>query len=434
MSKVGAPEVSLNLFGGTFLLDGSGHHPGIELINLVICCVDGILPTQEEPIRVRRVAQDFARQLVAGKLPSERSEKVLLNERASIVISNLLKCVELETPNVVKAKGWERTHFFPYTRSLIHWDARPARANKADAFEPPSLERRYLRGAGAYAYSVLRRDNDQTRLDAIRLGFERLYPKEQSSALEYLAETLKSAGHSDPAEVPSHDTKEAESRMFGDSWETLYRDGMRNILSHIDLPVAQRVNAVMNWTSLWLVLIQGARVIDGPNSRKMIIVTDCSGEHKQLRTAAQRSLKDIVIQIEKATRDEGRRLGTLPAKGLSDIRGFYGNTAAACGLLNAWKGRRHFTLQINALEALTMAAMPAGEEQPYETFLTNWLYGRCRIVVGRLAATEEGMLNEFDGTIFEENERRLAEKMQACGLLTVFSDATRMVSPGGRAV
>jgi hypothetical protein len=79
-----------------------------------------------------------------------------------------------------------------------------------------------------------------------------------------------------------------------------------------------------------------------------------------------------------------------------------------------------------------MAAISSGKEQPYENFLTDWLYRRCRIVVGRLAATEEGMLSEFDGTIFEENERRLAEKMQACGLLTVFSDATRMVALGGR--
>jgi hypothetical protein len=41
------------------------------------------------------------------------------------------------------------------------------------------------------------------------------------------------------------------------------------------------------------------------------------------------------------------------------------------------------------------------------------------------------MLIEFDGTIFEENERRLAEDMKSAGMLRVFSDATRMVTPGG---
>jgi hypothetical protein len=429
MSKVGAPEVSVKLFGGTFLSDGSGHYPGIELINLVTCCPDGILPAGDGPIRVRRVAHDFGRQLIANRLLNGRASKVLLDDRAETVVRNLLKCVELETPNVVKAKSWERTHFFPYTRSLIHWDARPSRSGES---APPQLERRYLRGAGAYAYSVLRHDQNEARLEAIRLGFANLYPENHSSALEHLALTLKNAGHSDPEGSTVTDTKEAESELREDEWENLYRDGMFNILSHTNLPTAQRVRAVMNWTSLWLVLMQGVRVIETRNLKRMIVITDCSGEHKQLRSAAQRNLKEIIGQIEKAARTEGEKLGSLPKKGISDIRGFFGNTAAACGLINAWKGRRHFTLQLSALEALTMAAISSGQEQPYENFLTDWLYRRCRIVVGRLAATEEGMLSEFDGTIFEENERRLAEKMQACGLLTVFSDATRMVALGGR--
>ena len=50
----------------------------------------------------------------------------------------------------------------------------------------------------------------------------------------------------------------------------------------------------------------------------------------------------------------------------------------------------------------------------------------------RDAAARTGMLMAFDGTIFEENEKRLAEQMQSAGMLRVFSDATRMVSPGGR--
>jgi hypothetical protein len=79
-----------------------------------------------------------------------------------------------------------------------------------------------------------------------------------------------------------------------------------------------------------------------------------------------------------------------------------------------------------------MAAIPVGEEMEFEKFLGKWLFEKCHIVAGRESASDAGMLTEFDGTIFEENERRLAEQMKSAGLLKMFSDATRMVSPGGR--
>lgn len=425
MSKVNATAVTQELFGGVFDSDGSGHYPGLELINLVVCCVDGVLPGQIEQIRVRRHAHDFARQLITNELPSDRMKTVLFSEHSASVVSRLLKCLELETPNVVKTKRWERTHFFPYTRSLVHWDARKGRGNSGDI----QIERRYLRGAGAYAHFVLRNDTNQVRLNSTREGFARLYPEVQPSALEHLALTLRDSGYSDP--VDRQEMIEGSSKLFHDEWEELFRDGMSNILGHTSLPTVQRVRAVMNWTSLWTALMQASRALEADSSNQVVIIADCSGGYRQLRTAAQRNFKEIVSTIQRVARQKGTELGSLPNSQLEAIRAFFGNTAAAAGLLNAWKGRRHFTLRLEAIETLVMAAIPANSEQTYENFLTDWLFRRCRIVVGREAAALEGMLDDFDGTIFEENERRLAEKMEAAGLLTVFSDATRMVSPGG---
>lgn len=425
MTKVSAPAVTQELFGGVFDSDGSGHYPGLELINLVVCCVDGVLPSETNSIRLRRHAHEFGRQLITNELPSERLKSILLSDHAANVVSKLLKCLELETPNVVKTKRWERTHFFPYTRSLVHWDARAGRSK----VEGMQLERRYLRGAGAYAYSVLRHDKNEKRLTEIRSGFLSLYPENQSSALEQLAITLRDAGYSDP--VDRNDTIESKSKLHNDKWEDLFRDGMANILSHVNLPSVQRVRAVMNWTSLWTCLMQASRALKLDDRSHMVIIADCSGGYRQLRTAAQRNFKDIVTTIQRVSRKKGVELGSLPTKQLESIRAFFGNTAAAAGLLNAWKGRRHFTLRLEAIETLAMAAMPIHREMTYESFLTEWLFQRCGIVIGREAAAQEGMLVDFDGTIFEENERKLAEKMQAAGLLKVFSDATRMVSPGG---
>lgn len=426
MTSVSAPEVTRALFGGVFDVDGSGHYPGLELINLVVCCKEGTLPDTEK-VHVVRAAHDFARQLVSGELSDQRKTAVLLDEHSATAVAHLLRCLELEVPNIVKRKGWERTHFFPYTRSLVHWDARKERQVGAGV----QLERRYLRGAGAYAFSVLRKDPDAGRLQELRRGFDALYSADRQSPLEMLMAALRQKGKSDSEDHPSLDQVEAASRLMNDHWECLYRDGMKNVLSHVSLPVVQRVRAVMNWTSVWLVLMEAARALKSCSGDSLALVVDCAGTHPQLRRASQRCLKDLTGVIEQVSRIEGARQGELSKQQLGKIRAFFGNTAAAGGMLNAWKGRRHFTLKLPAVEALVLAAVRSGEELEYDAFLTDWLYERCRIVAGREGAARSGMLAAFDGTIFEENERHLADHMRSAGMLRVFSDATRMVSPGG---
>lgn len=372
-ATVYAPDITQKLFGGIFDVDGSGHYPGLELINLVVCCAEGTLPATEK-VHVLRAAHDFARRLIAdNEMPPEKVAEVLMNEHTTHAISHLLRCLELEVPNVVGSKSWERTHFFPYTRSLVHWDARRPRSENS----PPSLERRYYRGAGAYAFSVLRRDTDPSRLQSLREGFDALYPKDRRSPLELLASTLRAKGLVDAE--PSLDKIEERSALHGDRWEELLRDGMRNVLSHQSLPTVQRVRAVMNWTSLWLVLMEAARALTLVGTQSLSLIVDCAGTHPQLRRAAQRCFKDITGVIEQVSREEGQRLGSLSEVQLGKIRAFYGNTAAAGGLLNAWKGRRHFTLRLPAIEALVLAAVPAGTEVEFDRFLSGWLYDRCGI-------------------------------------------------------
>ena len=370
MATISAPQITKKLFGGVFDVDGSGHYPGLELINLVVCCKEGTLPSDEK-IHVFRAAHDFARQLITDKLDHERKDAVLVGEHTAVVVAHLLRCLELEVPNVVKTKGWERTHFFPYTRSLVHWDARNGRQASLDV----QLERRYLRGAGAYAFSVLRHDPNLERLLKLRNGFDALYPREKNSALELLAATLKSQGKCDPDDNPSFDTIEVLSELHNDKWEELYRDGTCNILSHTNLPTVQRVRAIMNWTSIWLCLLESDRALSINGDSNLAVVVDCAGTHSQLRRASQRCLKNLTSVIEQVSREEGARQGALSEQQVSKIRGFFANTAAASGLLNSWKGRRHFTLRLPALEALVMAAIPIYEEMEFEKFIYSWLYG-----------------------------------------------------------
>jgi hypothetical protein len=422
VTAITGPNVTKLLFGGVLDIDGAGHYPGLELLNFILCCPDGILPGANiSQVRITRRSHAFARRLVAADSDLSETEcsAVLLDAESRQAIVHLLRCVELAVPNAVKSKSWERTHFFPYTRSLVHWDARI----RNDALK---YERRYLRGGGAFAFSVLRLDPNIDRLEKIRTGFESLYPVDTQGSLELLASTLITHGASDP--VPVEDTLERESKVINDDLDELFRDGVLSILSHDRVPAVQRIRAIMNWTGIWLVLLEAGRSARFLGKERAKITIDCAGVHPQLRRASQKCLKDILSNIEEASIRQAEILeGQISPLQRNKIKGFFSGTAALCGLLNAPKGRRHFTLKLGAIEALVLAC-GAQSERPFEEFVRDWLGNRCGLIVGREAAGRSGLLKDFDATIFEENERQFAEQMRATGMLRVYSDATRMVS------
>jgi hypothetical protein len=123
--------------------------------------------------------------------------------------------------------------------------------------------------------------------------------------------------------------------------------------------------------------------------------------------------------------------GSLARKRKNNMRGFFWATAATIKLLNAWRGRRHFTLGLDILETLVLAACTEKQEMAFDQFTDEWLFRKCGIVVGRKAAEGSGLLSSLDASIFEDNENQLVNQMSAAGLLTQYSDATRMVSTGG---
>lgn len=422
MATIKAPKVSRELFGGVFDIDGAGLYPGLELINFVVCNPDGMLPGANNATLLR-VAHDFARRLVHDDTFTEQQRRsVLLDAHSEDAVSRLLRSLELELPNLTKAKSWERTHFFPFTRSLVHWDAR-LRHDKV------TLERRYLRGAGAFAYCVLTTDANQERLNRIRRGFEDLYPAGDSSPLEMLAKTLSDAGFCD--DNPATDEIYRQIILPDPELAELYRGGVSNILSHLQSSVVDRVRALMHWTGLWTVLLMTSSASGVVSGKRIGLLTDCAGVHPQLRRAAQRSYKQHVRNIEEASNIKASELGgELSDQQLGKIRGYFGNTAVSCGLGNSWKGRRHLTLKLEAIDALVMAGIPQDGEMEFDRFISDWVYHRCRIVVGREAAQCEQLLTDLDSTIFEENERALSEQMHMAGMLRMYSDATRMVSCG----
>ena len=155
------------------------------------------------------------------------------------------------------------------------------------------------------------------------------------------------------------------------------------------------------------------------------IICDCGAGSPQLRRVSQRCLQEVLANIAAAVMKVEPKLANNQR---NKIRSFFWATAAANGFLNSWRGRKHFTLSVDALAIIVLATIPAGKEIPFDRFVTEILYTSLGIVVGRGAAEASGLVNSIDASIFEENESQLALQMIAAGLVTQYSDATRMVS------
>lgn len=414
------PEVSRELFGGVLDFDAAGHYPGLELLNFVYCGANEDILPQGDSVRILRRSHDFARRLVwdEGFADDPRRETVLLGDKsAEETLRELLRCLQLEIPSGSKDPKWSRAHFFPYTPSLIHWDARD-RHNKI------GIERLYLRGGGALAYKILRTDKNLDRNRRIREGFHKLYTATTDSPLEMLAAFINDQSKQDSNPVEDEIEKQTGSNL--DEFENVYRDGTLNILEQSDATSVAKVRAIMGWTALWLVLMQNKRVRGRLKLEDAPIICDCGANNSQLRRFSQRCLQEVLDNIIDAV-DQVEP--NLPKARRNNIRSFFWATAAANGFLNAWRGRKHFTLSVDALEMIVLATIPSGRELPYERFVTEVLYDQLGIAIGRGAAEASGLVNSIDASIFEENEAQLAHQMIAAGLVTQYSDATRMVSP-----
>jgi hypothetical protein len=425
MTAIKATELSIEMFGGVFYADSAGSFPGLELFNFLLECEEGTLPSIPD-VTITRYAHDFARRLVHDEtLTQEDKDNVLADKHSEDSIRKLLSCLELQQKNGSKTSTWQGSHFFPYTKSLIHWDANARFRGQETA--KITMERQYYRGAGAYVFNVLRFDPNQERLQIIRDGVSELFENKDDSPLENLAKTLRN--HGDWDKTPVKDDTESRSRkVFNDELEDLFRDGILNILSHKFIPVVSKIKAIVNWTGIWLIIVGNKRTKTAESPESYFII-DCAGTNQQLRRASQKSLKDFLKQINDGITlyRAGREMNPTQ---IQKLKGFFASTAASMKLINALTGKRHFTFGLNSIETLALVAVKSGNEIPFEEFVHDWLYKKCSFVIGRLSANEAGFLNFLDASIFEENERQLAEQVKAVGMLKVYSDATKMVGLG----
>jgi hypothetical protein len=118
---------------------------------------------------------------------------------------------------------------------------------------------------------------------------------------------------------------------------------------------------------------------------------------------------------------------------LKNARAFFTSTMWTVGALNAQAGTRHFTLRLPLLETIVAAGIRPDGEMPFTEFCSDVLFARYGLLVDQGAARRSAIGDAIDTAEFEENGEILARKLMTLGLLTEYSDATRIVHAEVRA-
>lgn len=433
-----AAEVAKDLFGANLAEQGRGFYVALELFALLRGSLDDqgevLRPSDGEPLHVRLRSHDFARRLAGTDVPPpEEAIERAFDQETRQVVSSLVESLTVPVPGRIKAATFKQRALYPYVGELIHYDAVDRRGRIL-------IERYTSRGAGGLAHRILRDDPDRARHARVREGAARLVG-DSGSSLGRLMNTLATHDAAAPKEAwtdveeAQADTKEA----LDPRWCEHLRNGVDRILRS-NLAQARRVERLMHWIPYCIARHQAllaARELAEPSSD---VPVDLRDRASPLRSQARAVFDRQVLLVGQALSRRAYRIAELEQPGerrdellaLGDSgawktwTGFHSQTLAACGAINAPKGQRHYTAKLPFLEALIGATVDPDGALPIGEFCRA-LYERYQLVVDRTAADSAGLLDIIDAHEFEANERALVARVRDLGLLTEYSDQTRLV-------
>jgi hypothetical protein len=396
-----------------------------------------VLPTlaEAETVEVVRRGHDFARRWMAGEDIRAGEAAYVTGVNGPDVLRGLLVSLRVPIPNRRVMPGWGGQHLYPYIGELIHYDAVPRRNREV----PVSIEQYTYRGGGGLAHKILRTDPDASRLAANQAGLLRLV-EDSGGPLGRLVNAC--SAHDLQAATEGADQREADTEVYGTRWVNLLREGVRNITGRSDLARPKQVELLMHFIPFCIARHQLDRActVIGVNEFEFptAMVTRTSPARRMSRQELDRArgILDRALQkvIDVHTADltdaeqAERVLQAASARAWrTGIIAFFTGTMATAGALNAHVGSRYVTIQLPLLEALVCALMPSQEEVEFDRFCTDILADRLGLVVDKRSASKRGLTERVDAGEFLENELQLAEDLQGIGMMSEYSDATRMV-------
>lgn len=440
-----ARRVVRDLFGSTLAQQQRGFYVCLELLAVLRgqhLAGERLLDPVGTVAPFIRVSHDFARRLAVDTLSPSDDGYVAVDAGAFEPLQALLQSVSVRIPGQRKVPEWFGLHLYPYVGELVHYDAVRGRGNRK-----PSLERYVFRGAGILAHEMLREDPDPNRLDQMRRGLTDLVA-DSNSALGKIASALSAHDYARDTEPWAGDVEESvETQGDLTKWPELLRVGVANIVDRSEAPAAQRVENLMHWVPYCIARhsLELAVLRAGNDSRP--IVVDLQSAPGPLRSASRASLDNARWTIVEAlqTEAEEARDGLGPEDpdrpafdGLIEHRerlvkgprAFITETLAAVGALNATTGRRWFTLHLPLLETFVHAMLEGDQEMELERFMSEVLHDRLDLVIDGRMAARHGLGLEIDLADFDTNAQAAARALRGLGLLTEYSDSTRMVGTG----
>lgn len=450
-----AEDIVKDLFGETLAPQGRGFYVTLELLSIVWgtnklaqeCAARGdelpngpesVLPTGDlDLIHYQRRSHDFARRLMAGG-PSalDDSDREHLDENPDTpeAIAALMQSLQVPLPFSRKQPNWLGLHLYPFVGELIHYDAAKKRGSGA-----PGVERYLYRGAGGLVHEMLRRDQDQTRLGQTRAALTELVA-DAETPLGRLAGTL--ASHAQAPDSPLADDVACAEINTDSPWVEMLRNGVHNILLR-DSVRSKKVEHLMYWVPYCV-----ARYQLDVSSRRLgrdepVLLADV-GAGGQLRSMSRAQLARHRRMIEQAldhrahelwneARNENDpiseewRLLTEQTKWKTLASSFFTGTLATISGLNANVGNRHYTMGLSLIEAVVAGLLEPNEVVEFDDFCQDHLRGRLRVSIDGASASADSITTKIDRSEFRKNERGFADDLHALGLLTQYSDATRLV-------
>jgi hypothetical protein len=413
--------------------------------------------TSQKKLKFTRRTHDFARRLLRGEQPSsehqdswdERKRRISDDDQTLKILAKIFESLTVPDKfSTAKNSQSNKTHLRPCLGELIHHDYALKREPPGypNAVEGINAERVFYRGGGTLVYELLRSDPDQNRRGKIE-GYLRDVVNDSGNAVGHLAKLLARADAAPPQASGTQDAWE-DSKLIPHEhrretiWSENIRSGTLRILS-AEIPQSRKIDYLMHWLPYCLANHMAA-LASGVFGNDFSVIPVDVGPGGGLRRASQRRLSSnrnliraaIIKTAGEATKDpllkriHQEDFGGYKIKNtLTSMASFYTATMAYVGALNHNKGIRHYTLDLPLLEAIVYATVTINEPKSFDDFCTEILYRQLYLVINRVAGEDAGFMDEINAADFEENEAGLASRLESLGLITNFSDATRMVGP-----
>ncbi len=440
-----ARVVARSCYGSPLAQQERGFFVCLELLSVLrghFLSGEELLSPGDEMKDFIRVSHDFARRLAVGSLhrDDEGFESIDLDAREPL--QALLKSLTLSIPGQRRAPEWFGCYLYPYVGELVHYDT-VRRRNQ------PALERYSFRGAGILAHEILRTDPNHERVERAQRGLKQLVTN-SGTALGKLARALHSHDHvgdSDPwlGEV---EQAIAGAALPETKWTELLRRGVANIVDRTETPGAQRIEHLMHWVPYCIArhALEISQEAAGQSCAPIVVdLRSSSNPVRDLsRTDLDRSrwaiVNALLAQAEMirdsydAEHPDRKAFNTLLKSRERLIKGpraFVTETLAAVGALNSTSGRRWFTIHLPLMETFVHALVPEFEEIELDRFILEELCHRLDLVLDGKSAAKRGLVEQVDLAEFDRNAEFAATALRSLGLLTEYSDSTRMVGTGG---